>query len=445
VTTAEPLVPAVDELPVRGGLTALQGAALTLAAVLGTGVISLPALAADTAGPASLVAWVLLVLLSIPLAGTFAALGARHPDSGGVSTYVRLAFGQRAAAVVGWCFYFSIPVGSVPAASFAADYVASSVGGGRTTRVATIVGIIAFVAVLNAFGVRLSGRVQLGLSAVLAGLLVVTAIAAAPHAHWHNATPFAPHGWTAIGPAAAVLVWGFVGWEAVTSLTSEYRRPRHDLPRATALAVVLVGALYLAVAAMTIFVLGPAAGSSKAPLADLLAAGFGHSARGVTTVIAVLLTVGTVNAYFAGAAKLGAALGRDGSLPAWFARGSSVGEVPRRSLGVLVVLGAFAVALELGFDMDVKATVLLITGAFTLVYVLATAAAVRLLPGRSWARLAALVSLLASAGLLLLTGIHILWGLALALAALAYEYWKQRVGARTGAVRGSGRRWMGHS
>jgi len=426
VTTAEPLTTGIDQVPVRGGLSALQGAALTLAAVLGTGVISLPALAADTAGPASLVAWVLLVLLSIPLAATFAALGARYPDSGGVSTYVRLAFGHRAAAVVGWCFYFSIPVGSVPAASFAADYVASSLGGGRATRVATIVGIIAFVAVLNAFGVRLSGRVQLGLSAVLAGLLVVTAIAAAPHAHWDNATPFAPHGWTAIGPAAAVLVWGFVGWEAVTSLSSDYRRPHRDLPRATALAVVLVGALYLAVAAMTVFVLGPSAGSSKAPLADLLAAGFGHSARGVTTVIAVLLTVGTVNAYFAGAAKLGAALGRDGSLPAWFARGSSVGEVPRRSLGVLVVLGAFAVALELGFDMDVKATVLLITGSFTLVYVLATAAAVRLLPGRSWAQVAAVVSLVASVALLLLTGVHILWGIALALAALGYEYWRQR-------------------
>lgn len=422
MTAAAPLVPAVDDVPVRGGLTALQGAALTLAAVLGTGVISLPALAADTAGPASLLAWVLLVLLSIPLAATFAALGARHPDSGGVSTYVRLAFGQRAAAVVGWCFYFSIPVGSVPAASFAADYVASSVGGGRTTRAATIAGIVAFVAVLNAFGVRLSGRVQLGLSAVLAGLLVVTTIAAAPHAHWRNATPFAPHGWTAIGPAAAVLVWGFVGWEAVTSLTSDYRRPHRDLPRATALAVVLVGALYLAVAAMTIFVLGPAAGSSKAPLADLLVAGFGESARGVTTVIAVLLTVGTVNAYFAGAAKLGAALGRDGSLPAWFARGSSAGEVPRRSLAVLVVLSALAIALELGFDMDVKATVLLITGSFTLVYVLATAAAVRLLPRHSWARVAAVVSLVASAALLLLTGVHILWGIALAIAALGYEY-----------------------
>jgi len=97
------------------GLSVGQGTALTVAAVLGTGVISLPALAFDEAGPASLVAWLALVLLSIPLAATFAALGVRHADSGGVSTYVRLAFGPRTAGVVGWCFYFSIPLGAIPA------------------------------------------------------------------------------------------------------------------------------------------------------------------------------------------------------------------------------------------------------------------------------------------------------------------------------------------
>jgi amino acid efflux transporter len=86
------------------GITALQGTALYVGAVIGTGVIALPALAAEVAGPASLLAWLALVVVSAPLAATFAALGARHPDAGGVSTYVRLAFGEQAAAVVGWCF-----------------------------------------------------------------------------------------------------------------------------------------------------------------------------------------------------------------------------------------------------------------------------------------------------------------------------------------------------
>jgi amino acid efflux transporter len=62
-----------------GSLSVVQGTALTVAAVLGTGVISLPALAIDAAGPASLLAWAALLVISVPLAATFAALGARHP------------------------------------------------------------------------------------------------------------------------------------------------------------------------------------------------------------------------------------------------------------------------------------------------------------------------------------------------------------------------------
>ena len=84
------------------GMSVAQGAALTIGAVLGTGVISLPAMAAGIAGPASILAWLALVVLSAPLALTFAALGARFPDAGGVSTYARRAFGSRAATAVGW-------------------------------------------------------------------------------------------------------------------------------------------------------------------------------------------------------------------------------------------------------------------------------------------------------------------------------------------------------
>ena len=46
-----------------------------------------------------------------------------------------------------------------------------------------------------------------------------------------NLRPFAPHGWRAIGPAMAVLVWGFAGWEALTSLATDYRNPRRDVPK----------------------------------------------------------------------------------------------------------------------------------------------------------------------------------------------------------------------
>ena len=90
------------------------------------------------------------------------------------------------------------------------------------------------------------------------------------------------------------------------------------------------------IAYATVAVLGSNPG--EAPLSDLLVLGFGEWARPVTAVVAVLLSVGAINAYFAGGARLGAALARDGSLPTWLARGSTAGEVPRRSL-VVVALG----------------------------------------------------------------------------------------------------------
>lgn len=51
-------------------------------------------------------------------------------------------------------------------------------------------------------------------------MLVVAVVAALPHARLSNLTPFAPHGWPGIGAAAALLIWAFAGWEAVSSLSS---------------------------------------------------------------------------------------------------------------------------------------------------------------------------------------------------------------------------------
>ncbi|MET7393278.1 amino acid permease [Dactylosporangium sp. NPDC005572] len=409
-------------------LTVKQGAALNIGAVLGTGVIALPALGAQVAGPASLVAWLALVVLSTPLALTFAALGARYPDAGGVATYVAKAFGPRLAAVVGWTFVFAVPVGALPAAAFGGAYVSAVVGGGYRTTLLTAGALVVLVAAANFGGVRVSGRVQLVLAAVLVALLLAAVVAALPAARWANLTPFAPHGWAATGPAIAVLVWGFVGWEAVTSLAADYRDPARDVPRAAWIAVGVVGALYLAVAATSQLVL---TSPSEAPLADLLALRFGDGSRVVTAVVALLLTAGAMNAYFAGVAKLGAALARDGALPGWFAQGAGAGEVPRRSLSAIALLAGAVLALAAGTGLGPRPLMLLTTGSFVVVYVLGTAAAVKLLPAGSWARRVAVVALLSALGLLALIGWYVLWSAVVAAAALLY----QRAAARRRAQR----------
>ena len=106
-----------------------------------------------------------------------------------------------------------------------------------------------------------------------------------------------------------------------------------------------------------------------------MAAGLGEAGRSVTAGLAVLLTMGAMNAYVAAAVKLAGALAEEGSAPARArppaARARRCSPAWRRSL--LVPL-AFDV---IGVDGLVRAC----SAAFVAVYVAATAAGVRLLDG----------------------------------------------------------------
>lgn len=394
---------------------------MTIGAVLGTGVLSLPALAAQLAGPASLLAWLALVLLSIPLSATFTGLGTRYPDGGGVATFARRAFGPTASAMVGWCFYFAVPIGAPSAAGFAGAYVADLVGGGLTTQVLTAVALITTVSTMNWFGIKVSGGVQLAIAAALATLLALATVVSLPHAQLSRLTPFVPHGWGAVGAATALLVWAFAGWEAVASLSAEYSDPGREIPRVTAMALVVIGVLYLGVAFAVVTALG--ATPSSAPLSDLLQFGFGPLARPVTTAVAVLLSLGAMNAYLASVSRLGYALGRDGSLPAWF--GVLHGGVPRRSLAVVTTLSFVALGAIAFSGLPMESLISVVTGSFTLVYVVACAAALVLLPRWRLVWWSALISALATAVLAVLTGWQIIPALAVAVVAASYS-WTRR-------------------
>lgn len=193
------------------GLTTSSASALYVGAVLGPAVLLLPALAAHEAGPASLIAWLGLLLVSVPLAATFAALGVRYPTGGGASAYVGAAFGKRAAGAAGWCYLAGVITGAPSVSLIGGYYVADLLGGG--TPVAVGSGATMFAAVLgaNLAGLRVTARAGLWVAALLGVLMCVAiavAIPASRSANWH---PFAPHGWWAVGRAASTLVLSFVG------------------------------------------------------------------------------------------------------------------------------------------------------------------------------------------------------------------------------------------
>ncbi len=147
----------------------------------------------------------------------------------------------------------------------------------------------------------------------------------------------------------------------------------------------------------------------------------------IAAVMAVLLTLGVMTASLAGAAKLGAALARDGAMPGWLASGSRAGQVPRRSLLFIAALSGaalFAVAVS---GASTHPLVLLVNGALVVVYALGTAAAIRLLPRRSVARRAAVTAFAASLALAVSIGWYLAWAAALAGGALLYLRHRERL------------------
>ena len=377
-----------------GTLSTRSGTALYVGAVLGPGVLLVPSLAAEAAGPASVVAWGALLLLSAPLAAVFAALGVAYPEAGGTAAYARAAFGRPAAAVTGWWFLAGVLLGAPAVALIGGFYVADLLDAGRGPAIAVAAAMIATVLGTNAAGLRSSARLQLGLAGVLATLLLVAVVSALPESEAEHWRPFAPHGWTGIGTAASLLMFSFIGWEAGSHLAGEFRDPARQLPRALLSALAIVVVLYLGLAVATVGVLGAGA-PSDVPLADLMEAGLGAPGRTATAVLAVLLTMGTMNAYVAAAVKLAGALAADEAAPRPLARA-------RVGLGLLAVVSAGELALLAGGAFGVEALVRASSASFVAVYVPATAAGVLLLRGRvRWAAgatLAAMLAILAFSG-----------------------------------------------
>jgi amino acid efflux transporter len=403
----------------HGNIGLASASALYVAAVLGTGILVLPGLAADAAGPASVLAVAAVLLLSIPLAGTFAALAARFPDAGGVATFARLALGETAARATGYWFFFGVGFGAPVVASLGGEYLAAAFG--LDHGLVPLIGFIFFglTFVLAAFGLRVSGPVQLVLSGLLVVVVVIVVASAVPSTEVSRFEPFMPHGWAGVGVAVSLFVWAFAGWEAVTHIAGEFRNPRRTIPLATAIAIAVVGIAYLALQFATVGVLGAEGGSSTVPLIDLVAItlpGFGPFIVGT---IAAIVVIGVLNAYLPAFANLGASLGRDGHLPRWFARGAEAGAVPRRALALFAVQMVLYIGVFFVFHLDLETFILIHTSSMVAVYAVGMVAAVRLLDRFSVGWWMALISVVLATGLLVLAGWHLIIPAILAVVAVA--------------------------
>ena len=231
--------------------------ALYIAAVLGTGILGSARTGGGGRGARVARRGAAVLLLSIPLAGTFAALAARYPDAGGVATFVRLALGNTAARMAGYWFLFGVQFGAPVVATLGGEYRRRRPRrdrGAVCDRRARVPATAARGQLLRPAGER-QGAARTHGSARRARCGRDRDCGPAI-----EATNFDPVHAATAGRASALaislFVWAFAGWEAVTHLAGEFRNPRRTIPLATGIAIVVVGVAYLALQFVTVGVLG---------------------------------------------------------------------------------------------------------------------------------------------------------------------------------------------
>jgi amino acid efflux transporter len=396
--------------------------ALYISSVLGAGILVIPGLAAQIAGPASILAWSLLSLASYPFAYTFAGLSARNPESGGIYAFAKEAFGLRAGAVVAWLFVAWAIMGA-PAISIAAgSYVASSVPMTRP-EVFLFAGLLLLAAFsVNYRGIRLSGRVQLVTVAVTLSVISFAVVASSDSVRASNFTPFLPYGPASVGVAAALIFWSYLGYENVSNVAEEFKDPKRDFHRSVAISVLLISALYLAVATVIVGTAAYKSGGGITPFSTLMSSLLGTSGGVVISALAVVIIFSTINAYVAGMARVIYAASRDGGFPRALARVDQRTGVPGRSILFLLAMVLASLLVFYLLDFGLQSALLATSGAAILTYVIGSAAGIRLLRERGARRLLPWASLIVSLVMLPFIGTLLAVSLAVALVGVFYNW-----------------------
>lgn len=255
--------------------------ALGIGAVIGTGIFVVTGqAAADHAGPAVLISFILAAICSGFTALCYAEFATLIPISGSSYSYAYATLGELVAWFIGWNMVLEYGISaSAVAASWTGYFVSllDHVGlhlpkalteaplaytNGHLVATGHLLNLPAVAIVLALtwlcyVGIRESAGINLAMVALKVGLIIVVVVAGYRYvdpANWH---PFIPaqqgpdkYGWAGIMRGAAMVFFAYIGFEATSTAAQECKNPQRDLPFGTLVSLVICTVLYLAMAAV---------------------------------------------------------------------------------------------------------------------------------------------------------------------------------------------------
>ncbi|HEY6963393.1 MAG TPA: universal stress protein [Gaiellaceae bacterium] len=318
---------------------------------------------------------VLLVVgvLFLVVAFSYAEGTAALPETGGAATLVRRASNDVAGFITGWALFLDYLIVIALSALFLPHYLAGALHVHALAHspwdVVVAVGVILFVAAIrlvrrpSLYGV---GILVPALDLLTQLLLVVLGfvLVFSPHALTRGMSLGTSPSWHDLAFALPLAMLAFTGLETVANLAAEARRPGVDLPRSVFGAIVTVVTLYVAIALVAVSAF-PGAHSElgtrwiRSPLLGVadrigthLPLGLGGVLRVYVGITGALILLAAVTTSVSGFSRLAFSMGEHGQLPRSFGRLSRRAHVSPQAILFVTVIASAIVITSASFKKD---------------------------------------------------------------------------------------------
>ena len=340
---------------------------LVIGGMIGAGIFMLPVSLAPY-GANAVIAWVISSIGALSLAYSLARLARR--DGLGIQAYIERELGPTVGFVVTWAFWVSAWASNAALAIAAASGLARIVPSlASSTSIAWVaIGLIAFLAIVNALGARATGRLAILTVAIkILPLLAVILILGGTSGAGEPFEPLAamPISFDSIAGATALTLFALLGFETATAPVDKVRHPGRNIPLAILAGTAFVAVLYL-LSSTAVLLLLPAevVATSVAPFADAIGRTWGEQAALLAAFGMAVSAFGALNGGVMIAGELSYSMAVRGDLPALLARTTRAG-TPVLSQLIAAAIAIILVMLNMSRDT---------AGLFTFVILLSTCA-----------------------------------------------------------------------
>ncbi len=221
--------------------------AISIGGMLGSGIFVLPGLAAAKTGSSVWLAYLLAAICILPAALSKSELATAMPSSGGTYVYIERAFGPIFGTIAGIGLWLSLLFKSSFALVGFGAYLSILINIDPELTKYVAVAFLVLILILNIFGVKKVGKVQIVIVTISLISLILIFIFGLPRVSAGLMNPFLKNGNMGLASTVAFVYISYAGVTKVAAIAGEIKNPEKNLPRAMILSLLIMTSIYVSV------------------------------------------------------------------------------------------------------------------------------------------------------------------------------------------------------